>query len=169
MMDHFDTADEAVTVSGRRPFSDRRSVEFSKRSGRRSMSGSSPVSNVRWQRPSRGRLTSLICLVVVLIAPDGFAQDATRMERDDLVGNRPWAQGVSDQQQTQALDKFKQGNALFEDHQYANALTTYREAIAFWDHPAIRFNIAVSLIHLDDPVQAFENLESALRYGESPL
>jgi tetratricopeptide (TPR) repeat protein len=76
---------------------------------------------------------------------------------------------VSPEQQAAALDLFRQGNAFFVDGQYPKALEEYRRAIVSWDHPAIRFNLAVCLVNLDQPVEAYENLEKALAYGEAPI
>jgi tetratricopeptide (TPR) repeat protein len=82
---------------------------------------------------------------------------------------RPWAAGVPPERQTAALALFKQGNQQFEESQYLEALAIYKRAIALWDHPAIRYNLAVAHIHLDQPLEAYENLEPALRYGAAPL
>jgi hypothetical protein len=38
-----------------------------------------------------------------------------------------------------------------------------------WDHPAIRYNAAVALINLDQPLAADADLDAALRFGESAL
>jgi hypothetical protein len=82
---------------------------------------------------------------------------------------RPWATGVSGADQQAALALFEAGNALFTDSQYAAALARYREALKLWDHPAIRYNAAVSLINLDQPLPALTHLEAALAHGEAPL
>ena len=83
--------------------------------------------------------------------------------------DRPWAKGVPDDAQKQALLLFQEGNTLFESSEYAAALAKYREALKVWDHPAIRYNAAVALINLDQPLAANENLDLALRYGEAPF
>jgi len=82
---------------------------------------------------------------------------------------KPWAQGVSAEAQARALALYSEGNTLFETSKHARALAKYREAVGYWDHPAIRFNMTVCLINLERPVQAFENLQKALAYGEAPL
>ena len=82
---------------------------------------------------------------------------------------RPWADNVAEDAQKQAMQLFEEGNKLFEDSQHAAALAKYREALKVWDHPAIRYNAAVALINLDQPLVAYENLELALKYGEAPL
>ena len=82
---------------------------------------------------------------------------------------RPWARGAPPSQQQAALHAFEAGNALFTESQYAAALVRYREAIKLWNHPAVHYNAAVSLINLDQPLAAYDHLEAALAYGEAPL
>src|SRR5581483_6882228 len=55
------------------------------------------------------------------------------------------------------------------ESQHAAALAKYREALAPWDHTAIRYNAAVSLMNLDKPLLAYENLDKALAWGDAPL
>ena len=71
--------------------------------------------------------------------------------------------------QDAALALYKEGNAFFSQAQYKEALEKYVQALAIWDHPAIRYNAAVCLINLDRPVEAYEDLEAAMRFGEPPL
>lgn len=99
-----------------------------------------------------------LALVVVLALP-GVA----------LAEPRPWAEGVPAETQAKALRLFRLGNSLFEESKYSLALARYREALDAWDHPAIRFNAAVALIHLDQPLIAYEHLEAALRWGAAPF
>jgi hypothetical protein len=83
--------------------------------------------------------------------------------------SRPWAAGVSAAAQATALRLYTAGNQEFVQAHYPQALVKYKEAIRYWDHPGIRFNMAVCLINLDDPVEARDNLERSLRYGEAAL
>jgi hypothetical protein len=106
-------------------------------------------------------------VAVLLAAAAAPARAAT--DAPDRSTDRPWAKAVSAEKQEEALRLFKEGNKLFEDSQHAAALARYREALAVWDHPAIRYNAAVALIQLDQPLAAHENLEQALRYGEAPI
>ena len=83
--------------------------------------------------------------------------------------DKPWAAGVSAENQAKALDIYKRANSAFEQAQYKDALAEYEQALVLWDHPAIRYNAAVCLINLDRPVEAYEHLLAALRFGEPPL
>jgi tetratricopeptide (TPR) repeat protein len=82
---------------------------------------------------------------------------------------KPWAAGVSDQEQSVALEIFRRGNAEFEEERFAQALALYRQAIKHWDHPAIRFNMGVCHVNLDQPLEAYTAFELALKYGAAPL
>lgn len=81
----------------------------------------------------------------------------------------PWAVGVSEQNKQTAQRALDEGNALFLDKKYSEALAKYQAAVAAWDHPAIRFNIVRCLIQLDRQVEAADNLKLALKYGAAPL
>jgi hypothetical protein len=83
--------------------------------------------------------------------------------------DRPWAAGVSGHEQTAALALYVDGNREFVQARYAQALAKYHEAIRHWDHPAIRFNMAVCQINLGQPVDARDNLERSLAYGAAAL
>ena len=83
--------------------------------------------------------------------------------------DKAWAAGVPADKQAAALALYREGNALFERSACVEALVRYDRALAQWDHPAIRYNAAVCLIDLDRPVEAYEYLERALRFGPEPL
>ncbi len=89
--------------------------------------------------------------------------------RAAIADDKPWAAGVSDADQNAALALYKDGNAFFAQSQYKEALEKFVQALKIWDHPAIRYNAAVCLINLDRPVEAYEDLEAAMRFGEPPL
>src|SRR5262249_25641806 len=99
--------------------------------------------------------------------PQAASQPEATADRPKL--DRPWAEKVPESAQKEALQLFEEGNKLFETSEHTAALAKYREALKVWDHPAIRFNAAVALINLDQPLAANENLELALRYGALPF
>ncbi len=101
----------------------------------------------------------MVALALLLAARPTLADDE----------KAPWVVGVSEEAKTAAKALLAEGNELFLEHKYADALDRYRRALARWDHPAIRFNIVRCQIQLDHPVEAAENLEIALKYGSAPL
>lgn len=82
---------------------------------------------------------------------------------------QPWETGVSKDNRDKANQVFSEANALFAQQAHGPALEKYKEAIALWDHPLIRYNMAVSLIRLDRFLDAAESLDAALRFGEAPF
>ena len=83
--------------------------------------------------------------------------------------DKPWAVGVTQENQDLALAKFKQGNDSFIKDEWRAALGLYLEALKHWDHPNIRYNAAICLIKLDRMVEAYEHMQAAMRYGDAPL
>jgi hypothetical protein len=81
----------------------------------------------------------------------------------------PWAQGVPKPQQDQANALFDAGNQLFAQQAHGPALEQYRAAIALWDHPMIRFNMAVTEIRRDRILEADHDLAQAMRFGATPF
>lgn len=96
----------------------------------------------------------------------GPVRDSTR-PRDGK--KTPWSQGVSDAAQQRALQLFRDGNVFFEQSKYTEAVAKYELALAAWDHPNIRFNMAICLINMRQPLVAWSHLQQALRFGEAPL
>jgi hypothetical protein len=82
---------------------------------------------------------------------------------------KPWAEGVPQDQQDKASALYEEGNQLFAQQAHAPALEKYKAAIALWDHPLIRFNMAVTEIRLERILEAADDLDSALRYGDKPF
>jgi hypothetical protein len=82
---------------------------------------------------------------------------------------RPWANGVSEANQARALELFRDGNAALKESLFVKAAQIYREALTFWDHPAVHYNLGLALVNLDQPVETREHLVKALAFGEGPL
>lgn len=82
---------------------------------------------------------------------------------------RPWAQGVTPDDQKAALQLFTEGNALLKDSLFPKAAEKYREALKHWDHPAIHYNLALALVNLDQPIALYQALEKAMQYGPAPI
>ena len=82
---------------------------------------------------------------------------------------KPWAKGVSKQDQDEALVLFRQGNKLFADEKHSEAAKKYEQALEHWDHPSIRYNMVECLVNAGRNLEAFNHLEAAMRYGAAPL
>lgn len=92
--------------------------------------------------------------------------DLAKAQRDN---ERPWAKGVTPEQQGKALALFNEGNSLLRESLFANAVEKYREALRAWDHPAIHYNLALGLVNLDSPLEMHAALVRAMSYGAMPL
>lgn len=125
---------------------------------------------MRTTRISRA-LAAILASALALAALPARAQPLTTITPPPLpsapspADARPWAAGVPIREQEIAQELYIAGNREFTESRFAQALAEYREAIQHWDHPAIRFNIAVCLIHLDQPVEARYSLERSLAFG----
>jgi tetratricopeptide (TPR) repeat protein len=82
---------------------------------------------------------------------------------------RPWAAGVAPAKQQAALKKFRDGNVQLNSGFFADAAKLYREALVDWDHPAIHYNLALALLNLDQPIEVYDSLEKAIKFGPAPL
>jgi hypothetical protein len=68
-----------------------------------------------------------------------------------------------------ALAAFHQGNDLLNNGLFPQAVARYREALRCWDHPGIHYNLALALINLDQPIEVFDQLNEAVKFGSEPL
>jgi tetratricopeptide (TPR) repeat protein len=132
--------------------------------------------------PNRANLRRAVAAIALLAAlcsratesradaPPALSVDASSIQPTiEATPNRPWATGITEQNQQAAREKFLQGNALLKDGYFAQAAGQYQEALAIWDHPGIHYNLALALINLDRPLEVREQLRAALRYGAAPI
>lgn len=113
-------------------------------------------------------LTCALCAATILaITNSARAQSQV----DDLGSDdtRPWAEGVSRENQDKAREIFEEANALIMQQFFKQAAVKYREALDYWDHPAIHFNMSLALMNLDQPVELYHALKKALQHGIPPL
>ena len=82
---------------------------------------------------------------------------------------KPWAEGVPQDQQDKARALYEEGNTLFGQQALTGALDKYKEAIALWEHPLVRYNMAVTEIRLEKILDAADDLEKALKWGDKPF
>jgi hypothetical protein len=85
------------------------------------------------------------------------------------VSDRPWASGVSPERQEAALKHLQEGNGLLKESLFVAAAKVYRQALTEWDHPGIHYNLALALLNMDQPVEVYQHLESAIKFGAEPL
>jgi len=124
-----------------------------------------------------------LCLVVCSIGTaaadgsgDGAGSGSGTLEKagtDESLqkggGDRPWAIGVKQTEQQNALKLFHDGNVQLNDGLFAKAAEAYKAALTHWDHPAIHYNLALAEMNLDSPIESQENFQNAIKFGEAPL
>lgn len=93
------------------------------------------------------------------------ASDPLLLDGDD----KPWSRGVPLADRQAARDLFLKGNHLFKIPLITQAIEQYTAALNKLKHPAIYFNLALAQLSLGEDVEAHDNLERALQYGEGPL
>lgn len=116
----------------------------------------------------RRGLPALAFAAALLIAAGATAAPA-RAESLGHDNSRPWAAGVPEADQEQARTLFEQGNALLKDSIFVGGAEKYKEALTHWDHPAIHYNLVLALLNLDQPIEVYQHLQAAMRFGPAPL
>ncbi|MCG8424916.1 MAG: hypothetical protein MJE77_44095 [Proteobacteria bacterium] len=73
-------------------------------------------------------------------------------------------------QDAPAPETYARANALFEDGNRAladglfkRAVTLYRQALTYWDHAFVRYNLALALLELGQPIAAHASMTRAVR------
>jgi tetratricopeptide (TPR) repeat protein len=94
------------------------------------------------------------------------ADTTDNLQKGTQGGERPWAVGISPEQQKAALAKFREANEMLNNGLFARAANAYKEALKSWPHPAIHYNLALALMNVDQPIEAYDNLERSMLYGE---
>jgi len=113
--------------------------------------------------------TILLLLVLCLPLP-ARAQTAPASQPGSLpAAEKPWARGVSAAKRARALALYREGNRLFADEKYSEALARYERAIGHWSHPGIHYNMVECLVNLGRNLEAHGHLKAAMRFGEAPL
>jgi len=112
-----------------------------------------------------------VAAVTLAFAP-GVAradQAVTTLQTQPDETQRPWAKGVSPVKQEAARALFEEGNSLLKDSVLRTAAQKYQEALMLWDHPGIHFNLALTLVSAENPVEAYEHFKKAIEFGAAPI
>jgi hypothetical protein len=108
-------------------------------------------------------------------APTAGARKPVPMKTDEKAGTNEALhknagyKNVSAKDEQCALAAFHQGNDLLNNGLFPQSVTRYRESLRCWDHPAIHYNLALALINLDQPIEVFDQLNEAIKYGSDPV
>jgi tetratricopeptide (TPR) repeat protein len=83
--------------------------------------------------------------------------------------DRPWAEGVPETTQAGAREVFAEANRMMKDGLFARAAAAYKETLALWEHAAAYYNLGLAQVSLDQPIEAYESFDKAMRFGPVPL
>ncbi len=81
----------------------------------------------------------------------------------------PWEVGVTEDERRRAKILFEHGNNKFTDLRYQDALADYAEALKYWDHPRIHYQMTLAFFATGQYVSAYESSHRALRHGAEAL
>lgn len=98
-------------------------------------------------------------------APQLRTQSGKAVPADNEAKPHAWNVGVTEEQKTQAKALHREGKGFFAGALFALAAAKYREALQHWDHPKIHYSLALAQISMDLPVEAYQSIVQAMRYG----
>jgi len=101
---------------------------------------------------------ALIALALVLALPIARAETVR-------TGDEPWYPQVSASVRQRAQALFAQAIDKHQQLLRGDALVLYEQALALWDNPDIRWNLALVLEDLGQYLRAYQELDSAQRWG----
>jgi tetratricopeptide (TPR) repeat protein len=111
-----------------------------------------------------------LCFIsYLLLGPAiGWAQDARQAGPEQP---EPWIidENIPIEQRERARELFHQGTRYLKDGFFDEAAQTYEQALELFDHPGIRYNLAVAQINLKQPIAAYRNILAAMRHGDVPV
>jgi tetratricopeptide (TPR) repeat protein len=96
-------------------------------------------------------------------------QSISTLQAQEGDADRPWAKGVPLAKQEAARETFEEANSLLKDSIFKTAAQKYLDALQQWDHPGIHFNLALTLVSLEKPVEAYEHFKKAIAFGVAPI
>ncbi|WP_428265164.1 PEGA domain-containing protein [Haliangium sp.] len=132
------------------------------------------VDTGRKGRASGAWAINVVLGAVLLASSSGLTRSALaqtgppeQCRSDD--GSRPWAEDISESARVRAEALYEEGTALLKELAFAAAVAKYEQSLRLWDHPGIYYNLALAQIGLEQPLNAYRSLHSALRFGGAAL
>lgn len=119
--------------------------------------------------PSHPRSRKWTSRVPLIAALAGVFITAVAGASGASAAERPWAAGVEVGAQERARTHHSEGLTFMKDAFFVRAVKSFEEALALWDHPGTRFNLAKAYMNLDQSALALRHLWGAMRHGGHPL
>lgn len=102
-----------------------------------------------------------VCLAMLL----AWLAGVRAAEAQSGGSSSPWYQGTSAEVRKTAEALYAQALDLHKQLLRDQALAKYEEALKHWEHPHVRWNLALLLTDMGQYLRAYENLEKALAWG----
>ncbi len=81
----------------------------------------------------------------------------------------PWYAGVTRQSQERARALHRQGAILHKELRFVEAIIHYEQALASWEHPEIRFQMARAVLKTGQALLAWHHLQEVWQWGPEAL
>lgn len=111
-------------------------------------------------------LATCLASPLFLHSAPSFAQKAPD---EDVPAHKdlPWAVGVGEETRKAATELFLEARRLYQDSLFAPAADKYRAGLALCKchHPAAHYNLMLSLVNLDRPIEMYDNLMASMENG----
>lgn len=121
--------------------------------------------------PRRHRLRAILGIGLTALALSNNVWGVEDMPVNDpdaslaSVEGATWMANVTPEQKQKAQVLFDEGRKLFAFPDFIRAEQKFGEALSEWNHPAIHYNLALSLRATESLPRAYEHLEHALEQG----
>ena len=114
------------------------------------------------------RASGLLAAAVAtcLCASAGAREPQARREVPDQCF---WPAGGPKESREAVQALVSEGNSLLNQSLFVPAAAKYREALKQCNHPALHYNLALALMNLDQPIEMYEQLTAATRWGPEPI
>lgn len=101
----------------------------------------------------------VVAVGLIALAPPGAHAEVRR------TGDEPWYQASTADARQQAQALFAQALDRHQQLLRGEAMELYEQALALWDNPDIRWNLALVLENLGQYLRGYQQLEGVLRWG----
>ncbi len=100
---------------------------------------------------------------------DRAAAPAPASEPEDAAGASPWYAGVSEERRERARGLHRQGTILHKELRFVEAIAHYEKALAEWEHPVTRFQLARAVLKTGRALDAWHHLQKVWQWGPESL
>ena len=101
--------------------------------------------------------------------PKPDAAGGAKAAAEATVDALPWYAGVSQERQERARELHRQAAVLHKELRFVDAIDHYERALAAWEHPEIRFQLARAVLKTGRALDAWHHLQQVWQWGPEAL